>query len=166
VNYSDPFGLCPIEVDGIPCTFTWGVGGLVAGAAGGALVGGTVGSVVPVAGTLAGAGSGALTGGFFGLTGGALIGLARDVGSGLAILYNEASSEGSVKGSKSAEEYDAHVGKLGEARGRLGDLEGALAGANGPKAQAPIRDQIKRLKGQINGHEKEIRQKWPDGRPQ
>ncbi|HEY9230162.1 MAG TPA: RHS repeat-associated core domain-containing protein [Gemmatimonadaceae bacterium] len=82
VNFSDPFGLCPIEVDLIPCTFQMGV----AGALGGALVGGAAGAaggtfVLPGVGTLVGGGGGALFGGAAGLAAGTLTGAARDATS-------------------------------------------------------------------------------------
>lgn len=87
VTYSDPFGLCPIEKDGIPCAVTWGAGGTVAGGVGGAIIGGVGGSVVvPLFGTVAGASGlgslGALVGGALGST----LGAARDVISGLHVL--------------------------------------------------------------------------------
>jgi len=47
VNYDDPFGLCPIDVDGVPCTLAWGALG---GAAG--LTVGVAAAVVTTAGTL------------------------------------------------------------------------------------------------------------------
>ena len=43
VNFSDPFGLCPIDVDGIPCAYTIGVGGAAVGAGVGLVVGGGLG---------------------------------------------------------------------------------------------------------------------------
>ncbi len=79
VNYSDPFGLCPIERTGIPCTFTKGVAGLVAGTVGGATIGATGGTlVVPGVGTVAGAGGLAVVGGTLGLATGATVGAAQD----------------------------------------------------------------------------------------
>lgn len=82
VNNRDPFGLCPIEKDGIPCSLDWGVKGGIAGAATGALVGATAGTlVVPGVGTIVGAGGGAATFGFAGLMGGATAGAARDLAS-------------------------------------------------------------------------------------
>ena len=69
-------------------------------------------------------------------------------------------------GSKGAEEYDRHASGVQRAREQVGELEGQLAKAKGPKAQRPIGEQIERLRREIRGHEKEMRQKWPDGRPQ
>jgi RHS repeat-associated protein len=82
VAYTDPFGLCPIEKDGVPCTLTMAATGLVGGAFSGAVVGGSGGTlVVPGVGTIAGGGSGALVGGTAGLTAGGLVGAARDATS-------------------------------------------------------------------------------------
>lgn len=80
VNFSDPFGLCPIKLDGIPCTFTFGVTGLAAGSATGALLAGTAGTfVLPGVGTVAGAGGGFVAGGVAGLAAGTTVGLAIDI---------------------------------------------------------------------------------------
>jgi RHS repeat-associated protein len=90
VSYSDPFGLCPIEKTGVPCTLTKAGTGLVAGAVSGAVIGATGGSVVPGAGTLAGAGSGAIAGGTTGLIAGAMVGAVEDaVSLGGMIVQNE-----------------------------------------------------------------------------
>lgn len=35
----------------------------------------------------------------------------------------------------------------------------------GPRKQKPIRERLEKLEKDIKGHEKEMRQKWPDGRP-
>lgn len=158
LNYSDPFGLCPVERDGIPCS-TAGVG-----------VGAAFGAGVGVAIT---AGCASVTVGIC-TAGGPLIvgvssGLGGSIGGALGALYdyvhaNEA--DDSPKGSKSAGEYDEHQRKLGEARGQLEGLRDKLREAKGPKARGPIREQIRDLETDIKGHEKEIRQKWPDGRPE
>jgi hypothetical protein len=37
-----------------------------------------------------------------------------------------------------------------------------LQKVKGPKAQGTIRDEISDLKAAIKGHEKEIKQKWPE----
>ena len=82
VNFSDPFGLCPLERDGVPCTLTMAGRAALGGAAGGALFGVTGGTVVlPGVGTLAGAGGGALGGALAGFTAGAVVGAASDVSS-------------------------------------------------------------------------------------
>jgi RHS repeat-associated protein len=74
-------------------------------------------------------------------------------------------TDGRQADAKSKEEYDKHQQKLGEARDQLGQLEEKLAETKGPKRQQAIKDQIEKLKESIKGHEKEIRQKWPDGAP-
>jgi hypothetical protein len=45
-------------------------------------------------------------------------------------------------------------------------LERQLEQATGPRTRRPIQQQIDRLRKDIKGHDKEIRQKWPDGRPE
>lgn len=89
LTYSDPFGLCPIEKDGVPCSVAWGAAGTAIGGVGGAVIGGTGGTIVaPVVGTITGAaavgGAGALLGGFLGST----LGAARDAVSALQALLN------------------------------------------------------------------------------
>ena len=71
----------------------------------------------------------------------------------------------SRKGDKSAEEYDRHQGKLNEAKNQVKDLQEKLENTKGPKKQVPIKEQIDKLKESIKGHEKEFKQKWPEGRP-
>jgi hypothetical protein len=70
-----------------------------------------------------------------------------------------------ARGDKSPGEYDRHIRDLDDMRRRLGDLEKAFEDAKGPKRRDPIQDRIDDLKRKIRGHEKEIEQKWPDGRP-
>jgi RHS repeat-associated protein len=74
INLKDPFGLCPLEFDGIPCAVVfagWGTGGGMilgglAGAAGGTLI-------LPGIGTVAGIEPGAVVGGaLLGLVGGTI----------------------------------------------------------------------------------------------
>ncbi len=65
-------------------------------------------------------------------------------------------------GAKSADEMTKHLSKLGEARDRVQALQRELERVKGPKAQAPVRAQIDKLAREIKGHEKEIRQKWPE----
>ncbi|MEJ7809360.1 MAG: RHS repeat-associated core domain-containing protein, partial [Gemmatimonadaceae bacterium] len=82
VNYSDPFGLCPIEVDGVPCILTGAMHGTLAGAWAGAVVGGAGGTfILPGVGTLAGGGGGVVAGGLAGLAAGTTAGAVRDLGS-------------------------------------------------------------------------------------
>ncbi len=78
-------------MDGIPCSVTFGLGGLLGGAA----VGGTIGAVggtfvIPGFGTPAGAAGGALAGGLAGGLSGVAAGLTRDIASGLAYLAKQA----------------------------------------------------------------------------
>jgi hypothetical protein len=70
------------------------------------------------------------------------------------------------EGAKGANEYDRHVNNVREAEKRVGELRGDLDRATGPKTRVPIQKQIDELVRDIRGHEKEIRQKWPQGRPQ
>ena len=65
-------------------------------------------------------------------------------------------------GAKSAEQMAKHLDKLGQARKRVEELRRTLDTLQGPKAQNPVREQIQDLLDQIRGHEKEIRQKWPE----
>jgi RHS repeat-associated protein len=82
VNYRDPFGLCPIEKDGVPCTVTMGLQGAVAGSVAGAVYGAVGGTLVaPGIGTVAGAGGGAVVLGGAGLLSGSVVGAARDISS-------------------------------------------------------------------------------------
>ena len=82
VNFSDPFGLCPLEKDGIPCAVTMGVGGALVGAGTGALAGAAAGTlVVPGVGTLVGAGGGAVGLGLAGAIAGTIGGAAQDAAS-------------------------------------------------------------------------------------
>ena len=79
VNFSDPFGLCPIEKDGIACAYVRAAQFGAAGLAGGLVYGAVVGTlVVPVVGTLTGGASVGLAAGAAGLLLGATIGLAED----------------------------------------------------------------------------------------
>ena len=93
---------------------------------------------------------------------GALVGAIVELTDGNAA---EDATPGPV-GGKSASEYDRHVQGVAGAQGSLQGLQEQLNKAQGPKAQQPIREQIERLKKEIKGHEKEIRQKWPNGSPE
>ena len=55
-----------------------------------------------------------------------------------------------------------HLEKLNATRTRLKELERRLETLKGPKARGPVSDEIRDLSDQIKGHEKEIRQKWPE----
>jgi hypothetical protein len=160
VNFSDPFGLwCPPDCNALDAVLT--VGGAIVGGLFGAGTGAAGGTLVaPGVGTIGGAG--------LGWQGGAAVGSAA--GLALAnIIHAFASSGGgdaAEQGGKRAEEYDTHTANAEKARGRLNELKEELGQAKGPKAQRPIREQIERLTKDIKGHEKEIRQKWPEGRPE
>jgi hypothetical protein len=69
------------------------------------------------------------------------------------------------EGAKSVQQYNKHNEKLQQAKGQLSQLEEELQQTKGPKKQTPIKAQIENLKQDIKGHEKEMRQKWPDGPP-
>jgi len=84
--------------------------------------------------------------------------------TGLLYFTSDAPNR-SGAGAKSAEQYDKHVQDQAEAEERLSGLEEKLSNAKGPKAQRPIQKEIEKVKEAIKGHEKEIRQKWPSGRP-
>lgn len=45
------------------------------------------------------------------------------------------------------------------------DLKKKLDNAKGPKTRRPIQEAIRELEKDIKGHEKEVQQKWPNGRP-
>jgi uncharacterized protein RhaS with RHS repeats len=153
VNYSDPFGLCPQEDQ----LCHWVRAGLIlAGSDIGGVLGGGAGMLT---------GPGALVaspaGAYIGMAGGAAVGGA--VGELIDRMYFSA---GEPRSGKSAEEYDNHVSNKQTAESRLRDMEEKLSNTKGPKAQRPIRDMIEKLKAEVRGHEKEIRQKWPNGRPE
>jgi uncharacterized protein RhaS with RHS repeats len=89
--------------------------------------------------------------------------------AGAAIPYAGAASNvakigrtASRAGAKSAEQLVKHLDKLHQARKEVDQLRRKLDTLKGPKAQNPVRDQIQDLLDQIRGHEKEIRQKWPE----
>jgi hypothetical protein len=67
---------------------------------------------------------------------------------------------------KSLEEYLKHKKKLEEALEELQELKKALEKAKGAKACKEIGEEIRDLEKSIKGHEKEVRQKWPNGRPE
>jgi RHS repeat-associated protein len=67
-----------------------------------------------------------------------------------------------VTGAKSATNLVKHVEKLEDARDRLSNLKRALDAASGKKARERLLEEITKLERQIRGHEKEIRQKWPE----
>lgn len=80
LNHSDPFGLCPIEKDGIPCTLTMAAAGGLTGAVVGAAIGGGVGTAaLPGGGTVVLGAGGAASGASLGVMYGGLIGLGRDL---------------------------------------------------------------------------------------
>ena len=80
VNYSDPFGLCPVVETGIPCAVVFGAGGAAIGGVAGAVAGATGGTMVaPGVGTVGGAVAGAGAGAELGLMVGAAVGTAVDV---------------------------------------------------------------------------------------
>jgi RHS repeat-associated protein len=81
------------------------------------------------------------------------------------ISYNVRNWCDSLTLAKSPAEYDKHREKLDDARTALGELERRLAGATSPKERKEIRKEMNKLDRQIRGHEKEIRQKYPNGRP-
>jgi hypothetical protein len=80
-------------------------------------------------------------------------------------VTDKSDGDRSRKGEKSAEEYDRHQKKLDQAKEQVEGLRERLEHAKGPKKQAPIREEIEKVKKSIKGHEKEMKQKWPDGRP-
>lgn len=161
VNFSDPLGLCPPDKP----LCQWITAGLMAA---GTDIGGILGGG---AGLLAGPGAVVTS------PAGAIAGMALGAGAGLAagklidhLFFSEAERARSGEseqpgGAKSAAEYDRHIEGVQRAKGQLGELEEQLGRVKGPKAQRPIREQIERLQREIQGHEKEIRQKWPNGRP-
>lgn len=160
IAYTDPFGLwCPPDCNALDAVLTGG----------GAIIGGLFGAGTGAAGgTLLAPGVGTIGGAGLGWEGGAALG--GTAGLALAnVIHALASGEGgeaAERRGKSNEEYDRHTGNLEQARDRLNQLKEELGQAKGPKAQRPIREQIDRLTKAIKGHEKEIRQKWPEGRPE
>ncbi|MGH7615422.1 MAG: RHS repeat-associated core domain-containing protein [Gemmatimonadales bacterium] len=89
VAYTDPFGLCPIKKDGVPCAVTFAAGGAAAGFATG--VAASVAAAAPTLGgslVISPATVTATT--LTGLAGGALIGLAKDVSDNAQVLASAA----------------------------------------------------------------------------
>jgi RHS repeat-associated protein len=154
VNLADPFGLCPIDkplcnwIEVILTAAGTDIGFIAGGGAG--LLAGPAAIAASPAGAFAGAAAGA----GIGLTAGKAL---------TSWLFSESSP--SRTGGKSAEEYDRHIEAKGKAEERLQELQEQLGQVKGPKAQRPIREAIENLQREIRGHEKEIRQKWPEGRP-
>ena len=72
---------------------------------------------------------------------------------------------GLAKGDKSPEEYDEHVRKMEDAKQRLKELKDQRGSASGKKLQEKLQKEADDLESDIKGHEKEIKQKWPNGRP-
>ena len=66
---------------------------------------------------------------------------------------------------KNQDEYDKHIRKYDIAKKQLKNLNNKLKNTKGPKKQKPIKEAIRKLKDDIKGHLKEIKQKWPTGRP-
>src|SRR6266545_8123144 len=163
VNFSDPFGLCK-EGDTDCERFVrawealgWGAGFLVGGGSGLIEAGASGGVLAPVAVAQTAAATAA------GGVGGRVLGEA--LWSLLSFMSSQG-GEGAESGAKSVEQYEKHTANLERLRERLGQLTEDLGRAKGPKAQRPIREAIDRLKEFIKGHEKEIRQKWSEGRPE
>jgi RHS repeat-associated protein len=64
------------------------------------------------------------------------------------------------EGAKSEEEYRKHVDNLDEAIKEHGELVKDLGNAKGPKRRDPILEEIAKKAKDIEGHIKEIKQKW------
>ena len=160
INHSDPFGMCPDPNDLLCATFEAGIT-LLGGTLG--FIGGGGAGLLEIAGTL-----GTLTPAAVATAATATIGgiaLGREVGHALSNrLFSESAKP--LRGGKRVGEYDRHVENKARAEKELGQLREQLQQTKGPKAQRPIRDQIRKLEEEIKGHEKEIRQKWPSGRPE
>ena len=78
---------------------------------------------------------------------------------------SESETTKNESGAKSLEEYNKHQEKLQQGKDNLKQLEDKLSETKGPKREAPLKEEIQKLNKSIKGHEKEIRQKWPDGPP-
>ena len=59
-------------------------------------------------------------------------------------------------------ELAKHLDKLSKAKQEVRELYELLAKQKGPKAKEWIEEAIKKLQKAIKGHEKEVRQKWPE----
>jgi hypothetical protein len=70
-----------------------------------------------------------------------------------------------VRAAKRLSEYQKHVRHVEEARQTLRALEKSLEAATGPKSRRPIQAEIAKVEKFIEGHLKEMRQKWPGGAP-
>jgi len=113
-----------------------------------------VGCAVPAVGVTA------VVVGAVGATHGTLVG----INTFRNILSKNSSQQSS--GAKSASEYDKHAQGVQNAKQEAGQLKEQLSKTRGPTSQAPIKEKIQRLEKSIRGHEKEMRQKWPKGRPE
>ena len=69
--------------------------------------------------------------------------------------------------SKSQQEYDKHIADQEKGKQRLEKLQEQLSKTKkNSKERREIQDKISNEKELLKGHEKEIKQKWPDGRPE
>jgi RHS repeat-associated protein len=71
-----------------------------------------------------------------------------------------------AKGDKSVEEYDKHIRDIDDHKRKLIDEKNKLRNTRGDKARKAVEIEIDELERGIKGHEKEVGQKWPNGRPQ
>ncbi|GEM_PF-5653187 len=83
--------------------------------------------------------------------------------TGLLLLKGDTNPDIS-NGAKSQSQCDKHVAELEEARQQLKGLEHQLEVSKSPKERGAIQSEIDHKHGNISGLEKEIRQKWPNGR--
>jgi uncharacterized protein RhaS with RHS repeats len=66
---------------------------------------------------------------------------------------------------KSGEAYDKHKQGIENAKHQVDELEKKLGASKSPNERAKIKNEIDALEKAIKGHQKEMRQKWPFGRP-
>jgi uncharacterized protein RhaS with RHS repeats len=79
---------------------------------------------------------------------------------------NDPCSKNSLeKGAKCYGEWQKHMDDLRSLCKQVHDLEDKLKSTKGPKARKPIEEEIAKVKKMIKGHQKEIKQKWPNGPP-
>jgi len=68
---------------------------------------------------------------------------------------------------KSQKEYDKHYNAQQEGLNRIKELQDKLSKTKkGSRERIDIQEKIKKEQEIYKGHEKEVKQKWPNGRPE
>lgn len=141
VNYSDPFGLCPIPADDCPPGY-W----TALGTAAGAIIGGTGGGA---GGFLAGFGVGAIPGGLAGAAQGAALGGAAGAAID-GIVFASKQSRAVGRAESLTGHIEDHLGKLG------GDSDSPSA--NGWRKE--VRAAVDNVQRQLKDMKGKTQEKW------